>query len=95
MPRKSDLLLLQDITYGELIKPSYASFNDITSSLTSHDVGFDWVDDILFVPPPILSISGPITDNSPIDVVSWAVQGTQPKDLLAPWKLCGVLLSRI
>lgn len=95
MSRPSDILLLQNVIYGELIPPFIVYFSDITDSITRHESGFDWNDDIPFVPSPMAQISGGMTDNTPIDVVSWTVQGAQPKDLLAPWKLCGVLLSRI
>ena len=96
MSRKSDLLLLQNVIYGSLFTPAVVHYEFITESLTKdYGPAYSWYDDLLGFDDSPPSIYGTITDNTPIDVVSWSAQGVAHINNLAPWQLCGIVLSRL
>lgn len=92
----SDLLLLHGTIYGVIYQSDPVAFSGTTNSVEQHNYpGFDWDADVPFIAdsPPMLA--GPMTDNGPVEVVSWTVAGAAPYDLLTPWRRCGLILTRL
>jgi len=90
---KDSLLLIQNIVYGNyppiIGYQQYSYPTTALQSLAPPEVTFEPEDYIVSLE------SGTMTDNAPISVVTWNVNGVNPIDLLSPWKDCLTLFTRM
>lgn len=73
----------------------WVDYTDKTANIDQWGTSAFWLADIPYAAAPVESHSGPITDNSPVDVVTDVLSGIAPYDLLTPWRRCMILLTRI
>lgn len=66
-----------------------------TANIDGWGLPFFWQADIPYVELYPADIFGTMTDYSPIDVVSWAGAGVAPENLLASWRQCLLMLTRL
>lgn len=94
---KRGLLLIHGTTYGQERQAfPVVQFSDLSDSIGRHNyVGFDWDIDVPYVASFSTLGTGMVTDNTPIDVVHWGVNGIEPYDILSPWRGCMGLLVRL
>lgn len=94
---KKSLLLTHGTIYGAVaVGPVVVQAADVTDSIERHNYpGFDWDADTPYLEAFPTSQLGTVTDNAPVDVISWAAGGNQPYDTMAPWRGCLVLLERM
>lgn len=66
-----------------------------TANIDRWGLSYFWLDDIPYAELYPADIFGPMTDLSPIDVVSWSGAGVESSDLLSPWRRCLLMLTRL
>lgn len=94
---KHSLLLIHGTIYGYLVveSPPQNGYEGISSSFTN-GWSVPWRQDQYFVQLAAPAPFGPMTDNSPIDVVHWnAGLGAGPPSALFPYQQCLTLLTRL
>jgi hypothetical protein len=93
---KQSLLLTHGTVYGHAMPAVPVGFTGMSASIERHNVaGFNWDADVPYLATYTANPLGTMTDNSPIDIISWTVTGSPAVDLLAPWRQCAVLLTRL
>ena len=92
---KQSLLLTHGTIYGVASPLAWRGFDGISATVSNGIAPKPGDSDFPFLAAPITNEHGPLTDNTPIDVVHWTGTGyVHPEGLLSWWNDCLSLLMR-
>lgn len=93
---KQSLLLTHGTIYGNMPPAEpWIDFSGKSANIDQWGSPVFWLADVPYVAAPTLSVVGPLTENSPIDVVHWnAGLGAEPPSALFPYQQNLTLLTR-
>lgn len=91
---KKSLLITHGTVYGEIpADPGHIDYAGISSSI-SDSWELPWRQELYHVQAPDQLPFGPLTDNAPIDVVSWPGTGELSPSGMEIWQQCLTLFMR-
>lgn len=91
----SDLLLLHGTIYGHLgASLPWADFSAKSASLDKMADQTEWRSGLFPTELAAGALDGAMTDNAPIDVVSWSASGSIGETGLELWRQCMTVLMR-